>query len=157
MELSEEVKQSYLDFCGIYQNPNNKNDKRIITVSYNPDEDKVTVTEKGIYYEQQNVESTKQMYEFSDNKYQFERLDSTTISFTEIKNGYYRNGHGDVGDSYSDYGKGDNSYEYYLNPKATCITNTTYYEVPESFSFENELDKSQMKETNLSKETTRRR
>ena len=125
MELSEEVKQSYLDFCGIYQNPNNENDKRIITVSYNPDEDKVTVTEKGIYYEQQNVESTKQMYEFSDNKYQFERLDSTTISFTEIKNGYYRNGHGDVGDSYSDYGKGDNSYEYYLNPKATCITNTT--------------------------------
>ena len=156
MELSEEVKQSYLDFCGIYQNPNNENDKRIITVSYNPDEDKVTVTEKGIYYEQQDVESTKQMYEFSDNKYQFERLDSTTISFTEIKNGYYRNGHGDVGDSYSDYGKGDNSYEYYLDPKATCITNTTYYIVPENFKLEDGLDLTKMEEIKENKSSKTR-
>ena len=156
MELSEEVKQSYLDFCGIYQNPNNENDKRIITVSYNPDEDKVTVTEKGIYYEQQDVESTKQMYEFSDNKYQFERLDSTTISFTEIKNGYYRNGHGDVGDSYSDYGKGDNSYEYYLDPKTTCITNTTYYIVPENFKLEDGLDLTKMEEIKENKSSKTR-
>ncbi len=136
---------------------NDEDDERKIEVSYSPDTNTVTVTENGNYYEQRAMNSTEEeKYQSLDNEYRFERLDPTTISFTEIKNGYYRNGYGDIGDPYAYYGKGDTSFEYYLNKKETETITPRLYQVPESFKLENGPDPSIMKEIEK-KEATRRR
>ena len=141
MELSEKAKQSYLDFCGIYQIPNDEDHEVKIAVSYNPDTNTVTVTEKGISYVEHADSTGEEKYYFLDNRYIFERLESTTISYTEDKNGFYRQGSGPVGDEYSSYGPGDTSLEYYLDKEGSSnrTTTTTLYELPVGFRFENGL------------------
>ncbi len=140
MELSEKVKQSYLDFCGIHQRPNDEDYEVKIAVAYNPDTNTVTVTENGIsYVEHADSTTGEEKYYFLDNQYIFERPDSTTISYTVDKNGFYRQGSGPVGGEYSSYGPGDTSLDYYFNKESNRTITTASYELPVGFRFENGL------------------
>ena len=151
MELSEEVKQSYLKFCKVSpENPKNNNDSVRVWVSYDPIENVVRVIEKGCYnyyvsYSKEGLVN-EEVYDFIANTYSFQMQDETVLKYIVSRYGYHRQGSYDDGS----IGPHDTSSE----PEEEEIT--TYYKVPENFKLEDGLDLTKMEEIKENKSSKTR-
>ena len=140
MELSEEAKQSYMEFCKVSPESKLSNDFVKVEVSYDPIENEVRVLEKGRYNYDGSYNNSgfidEEVYDFIANTYNFKMLDETTLNYHASKYGYHRQGSDDDGST----GPEDTS----LTPETEEIN--TYYKVPENFRLEDGLDLTQMEE-----------
>lgn len=137
MELSEEVNQSYLDFCNVLRDKSIK-----IKANYNPTEEQLTITENGTIYSYFRVgDLDKDPDEWDctiiDNKYTFtvNREGEDTILEYEKSIQVSRDKEN------SDGTIAPGAYNCY-----EPIETITQYKVPESFKLENVLDPSIMNE-----------
>lgn len=151
MELSEEAKQSYLDFCGVSGKKYSDDDWVSIEVSYDPVEKVVTVVKQAKYYDYLEYDTAGFVVEEKSQNYlgkhTFSMVDGATMEYKKEIETFYRQG----SDDYGSYGHGDTSD----NPKR--IEETHRYQMPENFSLEQGLNPSTMIEIPKKSKGARRR